>query len=133
MTKEDLLIWRRVHKLKQHQLGAMLKPPKTRQTISCWEGGHTPLPVNLAADLERLTFTLAPKAPPAVEFLTIETARKYPDLDVYAKGFEKDRGIGSEHPNVMLGPNPTGGRWPLTVLDSPEYLAAVEAKRARRR
>jgi transcriptional regulator with XRE-family HTH domain len=65
MEWDDLLKWRRERKMLAGDLAKHLGV--SRNTLSRWENGHARLPVDLAGQLERLAYTLAPKGEPAPE------------------------------------------------------------------
>lgn len=133
MQGRDIRIWRQDRKLTLAQLAKHLG--KSRNTIWNWENGKTPIPVNMASQLETLAYTTAPK--PVDVAPTIITPTTCPRL--YAKdrpGRWAKRGIhpaslvdtGFLDPAVLDGALKTDHSWqhvPFAVLEDPRYLDAV--------
>jgi len=132
----DLIVWRHTHKLTQTRLAKLLS--RDRKTVGRWESGVTRMPPDLAQQLEHLAFTLAPKpAVVAPERLNPGSATLRPDLKLYFKVSPAQWSRDSEHPIILAKygylaldlPEASPVAW--SVLETPEYVAAVEAWRAK--
>ena len=129
MDQNDLLLWRRQRKVTQADLAEHLGV--SRKTLVNWELGKHRLPMDLPARLERLAFTLMPKAmAEAPTVLTLETARLRPDLRLYGQP-DFPTYFGPEHPYCLGFPRaPDGGPYPFALLDTLAYKDAVARRRA---
>lgn len=129
MDAIDLLTWRRERKLKQDALAAMLGV--TRKTVVNWETGKHRLPMDLAKRLERLAYTMAPKAIEGrPELLTSSAAHLRPDLKLYGISHKGGQSRGPEHPE-SLGFKRADEHSPLpfAILESAEYIEALARQR----
>jgi len=132
MTGNDLHAWRRERRLKQADLANMLGV--SRQTLINWELGKHRLPIDLPQQLERLAYTMAPKAPLGPpDLITLKTASYWPQFRLYGNDYDP-KAWGSEHPYVLGFPaqGPQGkDAYPSSLLSTPAYLEAVERARAK--
>lgn len=134
MDGRGLRIWRQDHRLTLEQLAEHLR--KHPNTVRNWEKGRSPVPVFIAADLERIAINIAPD--PALkepDWVAPPNRELRGDLDLYSK-ISGSWVRGSEHPGRLLGePHPLmhDGKWPWSVLNSLEYQQALKAKRSKPR
>ena len=135
MDPTDLLLWRKRNKLDQKQLAALLGVHVN--TVSYWETGRQKLPIDLWPRLQNIERIPAlerlankKKAPEAV---IPKHAHLRPDLRLFgaADGYGGHL-RGDEHPRRLLAPRLDDVQLiPWSILESPEYLAALAAHRSK--